>query len=260
MDLSVRDEDAPESVVIIRKTTEGLWSWELVGDLRSDLGPDYQIIYKRNLSDTIQSLLNSSWTIGQYLLNDFCFIDKTTRIATGEITILITEEEKNSFLSLYNTLYLKQYPNTLLICPLNESAKSYYQDHSSCHEGDSGLDLFCLEKQIISAGTTERLKFGIACQANSSYYLLPRSSISKTPLRMANSIGLIDQGYRGEIMAAVDHIWRRSSEPIEDFHIVDPGVRLFQLAFPDLRPIRVVLTNYLSPTSRGTGGFGSTNV
>ena len=39
-----------------------------------------------------------------------------------------------------------------------------------------------------------------------SYMLVPRSSISKTPLRMANSIGIIDAGYRGEIMAAVDNI------------------------------------------------------
>ena len=35
---------------------------------------------------------------------------------------------------------------------------------------------------------------------------MPRSSISKTPLRMSNSVGLIDGGYRGEIMASVDNI------------------------------------------------------
>ena len=36
---------------------------------------------------------------------------------------------------------------------------------------------------------------------NCSYYLYPRSSISKTPLRMSNSTGIIDAGYRGEIIA-----------------------------------------------------------
>jgi len=80
---------------------------------------------------------------------------------------------------------------------------------------------------------------------------MPRSSISKTPLRLSNSIGLIDAGYRGEIMAAVDNI---KSESIT----VSPGQRLFQLVAMDGSPIHFQLSNELSDTSRGKGGFGST--
>jgi dUTP pyrophosphatase len=80
---------------------------------------------------------------------------------------------------------------------------------------------------------------------------MPRSSIAKTPLRLSNSIGLIDGGYRGEIMAAVDNI------KTEDY-TVEPGQRLFQLVAMDGAPIHFELVDALSETTRGEGGFGST--
>ena len=53
--------------------------------------------------------------------------------------------------------------------------------------------------------------------------------ISKTPLRMSNSIGLIDGGYRGEIMAYCDNI--------KDFeYTINKGERLFQLVAVDNSP------------------------
>ncbi|MBL6964583.1 MAG: dUTP diphosphatase, partial [Bacteroidetes bacterium] len=93
----------------------------------------------------------------------------------------------------------------------------------------------------------------IACEntENNPYLLMPRSSIAKTPLRLSNSIGLIDGGYRGEIMAAVDNIKN------EDY-TVEPGQRLFQLVAMDGSPIHFELVDELSHTTRGSGGFGST--
>ena len=84
-----------------------------------------------------------------------------------------------------------------------------------------------------------------------AYYLFPRSSISKTPLRMSNSIGLIDGGYRGEIMASCDNI--------KDFNFkIEKGQRLFQLVAVDSSPISYKVVDELSETTRGQGGFGST--
>ena len=90
----------------------------------------------------------------------------------------------------------------------NDIAKKYYANHGHFHEGDAGLDLYVLEDIHFEAGETKAIKLGISCQPKDgvAYYLFPRSSISKTPLRMANSIGLIDGGYRGEIMAVCDNI------------------------------------------------------
>ena len=112
----------------------------------------------------------------------------------------------------------------------------------------------------IPAGETKLISLGIKCEAfndknkegHVSYYLYPRSSIAKTPLRMSNSVGIIDAGYRGTIMASVDN---RSSES----YTIMPGQRLFQLCGPNLEPVSFELVNSLSETRRGEGGFGSTN-
>ena len=141
----------------------------------------------------------------------------------------------------------------LLIKTLNDCAKQFYEDHGHFHDGDAGLDLYILEEQVFLPGETHLIKLGISCQPinGKAYYLFPRSSISKTPLRLSNSIGLIDGGYRGEIMAVVDNI------KTEDY-TVEPGQRLFQLVAMDGSPIHFEIVDELSETSRGSGGFGST--
>lgn len=88
------------------------------------------------------------------------------------------------------------------------------------------------------------------------YYLYPRSSMAtKTPLRLANSVGIIDAGYRGEIQAAVDVL-------SQDGFQLPSGLRIVQLCPPSLdSPIYVkVITDesLLGKTMRGAGGFGST--
>ena len=132
-------------------------------------------------------------------------------------------------------------------------SRSLYEKHGSYHEGDAGLDLFIIDKTTVKPGLSGMIKLQIACENidNKPYFLLPRSSISKTSLRLSNSVGLIDAGYRGEIMAAVDNI--KAEE-----YTVEPGQRLFQLVPIDGSPISFELVDELSETSRGAGGFGST--
>ena len=141
----------------------------------------------------------------------------------------------------------------LYIKPLNDKAREYYSEHGHFHDGDAGLDLYVLKEQKFLPGETKLIRLGISCEPidGKPYYLFPRSSISKTPLRLSNSIGLIDAGYRGEIMAPCDNI-----KDIE--YTVEEGQRLFQLVASDSSPISFSLVDELSETSRGTGGFGST--
>ena len=96
----------------------------------------------------------------------------------------------------------------LFVKILNEKARKYYENHGHFHKGDAGLDLYVLENIEFAAGETKLIKLGISCEPEDgvAYFLMPRSSISKTPLRMSNSIGLIDGGYRGEIMAYCDNV------------------------------------------------------
>jgi dUTP pyrophosphatase len=123
----------------------------------------------------------------------------------------------------------------------------------SNHADDAGLDLVAPTDIMVPPHEMATIDFGIRCRRSGSggYYLYPRSSISKTPLRLANSVGIIDAGYRGNIMAKVDNI---SDEP----YIIKKGDRLFQICMPDLRPFNVVLGNVAVDTARGAGGYGST--
>ena len=82
----------------------------------------------------------------------------------------------------------------------------------------------------------------------SAYYLFPRSSISKSSFRLANSVGIIDRGYRGNIGAYFDCKQGQ----------IEMGQRLVQLCSPTLDPFHVVFTDSLSFTERGENGFGST--
>ena len=73
------------------------------------------------------------------------------------------------------------------------------------HADDAGLDLVAPAEIVVPARGMATVDFGIRCRRSGAggYYLYPRSSISKTPLRLANSVGIIDAGYRGNIMAKV---------------------------------------------------------
>ena len=145
------------------------------------------------------------------------------------------------------------------ILPNDEIVKKIYENHSHFHQGDAGLDLYCIEDVTIKPGESKKIDLKIKCEAfktkmkktNISYYLYPRSSISKTPLRMANSVGIIDSGYRGNIMMVLDNI--KNYE-----YSIKKGDRLCQICSPNLTPINFKLVDKLSNTSRNCGGFGST--
>ena len=141
----------------------------------------------------------------------------------------------------------------LKIKPFDAIVKQMYEKHGHFHDGDAGLDVYVVNQQTIDPGETTLIHLQIACEPvdGRPYLLMPRSSIAKTPLRMCNSIGLIDGGYRGEIMAVVDNIK-------DEAYTIEPGQRLFQLVGMDGSPIHFSLVDDLSETTRGAGGFGST--
>lgn len=156
---------------------------------------------------------------------------------------------------------------TLYIQPTNSTSAAFYKEAAAAYlakplkERDAGFDTFVGESCVGKQGDTQRLDLG--CRAAvydpqlrmfRAYWLLPRSSISKSPLRMANSVGLIDAGYRGVLMGAVDF---RSD------HTANVGERYFQITGPTLLPwddIKLVDEIPGGPTDRGEGGFGSTGL
>ena len=84
------------------------------------------------------------------------------------------------------------------------------------------------------------------------FTLEPRSSIYKSGFIMANSRGIIDKTYRGQLMAPVISVGSSVKS-------IEKGTRLFQILAPDLGHIKeVVYVDSLPETVRGEGGFGST--
>ena len=147
----------------------------------------------------------------------------------------------------------------LYLKPMNEYVKSLYTNHGHYNQGDSGLDLFIPETVIVNPGETIIIDLMIRCEAktddnskNISYYTYPRSSISKTPLRLANSVGIIDAGYRGNLFGIFDNIKTYQYE-------IKAGTRLLQICSPNLDEIKLYLVDELSNTERGENGIGSTN-
>ena len=133
---------------------------------------------------------------------------------------------------------------------------------------DSGVDLpsqgiTLLTKMPHNLGI--EMKLGVVCAALDAdgnpvpYLLLARSSMSLTPLRMSNQIGLADAGYRGELIARVDCL----DPTIQDYSI-DEGRRLFQIVQHNWLPFKNVYVVDSAedlpapPDNRGGGGFGST--
>lgn len=141
----------------------------------------------------------------------------------------------------------------------DEGLKLRYQNVVSNVRGDAGIDLYVPTTITVPANAIGfKIDHLISCEATISgrqvsYYLYPRSSMGgKTPLRMSNSVGIIDSGYRGNLIGMVDNISN------DDF-VVEEGSRLFQVCSPTLNnPIKIEIVQELSETERGVGGIGST--
>ena len=142
------------------------------------------------------------------------------------------------------------------------SVEEHNRQVNSSHP-NSGFDLFSPE-DIETNLNTVKLDTQVTCSMlddnknNCGFYLYPRSSISKTNLRFANSVGIIDSGYRGSLLAIFDIIRNDYVSTTIEKHS-----RLLQICSGDLQPFIVILVDdrsVLGETARGSGGFGSTGV
>ena len=158
--------------------------------------------------------------------------------------------------------------SSLRICVQDSSLVATYKDaicafnaqKTSTHR-DSGFDLFVPATFTTNYGDTYTLNHRVVCVTYDAYgdpepfYMYPRSSISKTPLRVANCVGIIDSGYRGNLIGKMDHI---KPTGFVDYTVV-AGTRLLQICSHNLLPFEnVELVDSLDETARGAGGFGST--
>ncbi len=124
--------------------------------------------------------------------------------------------------------------------------------------GDAGLDLTAISRSIDEHDNFV-YKTGIAVEIPEGYVglLFPRSSNSKQDLLLANSVGVIDSGYRGEIIFKYKFIIRNGLK-ISEHSKYDIGERIGQLVIVKLPKVNIIEVSELSTSERGEGGFGST--
>ena len=158
--------------------------------------------------------------------------------------------------------------------------RELYRQHIEAHNRaildadfpNSGFDLFFPDDTVFDkTHATKMVDFQIKAEMSTythtetddkefpaAFYVFPRSSISKTELILANHTGIIDSGYRGNLIGA----FRWLNPNLAKSYLVPQSTRLLQICHPSLCPIIVELVDEsaLSTTARGAGGFGSTGV
>lgn len=137
--------------------------------------------------------------------------------------------------------------------------RPYAQVPKQATTGSAGSDLYAaLEEPLsIPAGAIRSIPTGIVAEPDTdsvALLIFPRSGLaSKHGITLANAIGLVDSDYRGEICVPLINLGKEA-------FTIEPGMRIAQLvASPILLP-EIEVTDTLTETQRGAGGFGSTGL
>lgn len=150
--------------------------------------------------------------------------------------------------------------NSLLKIKLNNpDLISLYRNHSHAYHDDSGIDLFIAETTIIPPGALgHKISLGISLEMimnskNTSYFIMSRSSMCKSKLRLTNAIYLIDSGFRGNLFIFVDNF---TAEPVK----VNFGDSYVQICNHNLSRINCIVVDNLSAGTRNEKGLGSSGI
>ena len=116
--------------------------------------------------------------------------------------------------------------------------------------GDAGMDLTAVEAKREWKIVTYKTGLAVEIPEGHVGLLFPRSSVYKTSMTLSNCVGVIDSGYRGEIMLKF-----RSTESNKAYKVGDRVGQLIIMPYPQIEFEEV---NDLSSSDRGSGGYGST--
>lgn len=128
---------------------------------------------------------------------------------------------------------------------------------SYAYDGDAGLDLHSNEDVTLAPFERRLVGTGLAVAIPEGYagFVQPRSGLAlREGLSMANTPGLIDAHYRGELKVCAINL-----DPSKSIHI-ERGERIAQLVIQQVPVVSLLEVDELDETDRGTGGFGSSGV
>jgi dUTP pyrophosphatase len=122
------------------------------------------------------------------------------------------------------------------------------------YSGDAGLDLSSCERVELAPGERALVPTGLAVAIPEGYagFVQPRSGLAtKHGISIVNTPGLVDSGYRGELLVNLVNTDRR------DAFVVEPGMRIAQLVILPVPEVELVEVDELPESERGVRGFGS---
>jgi dUTP diphosphatase len=122
------------------------------------------------------------------------------------------------------------------------------------YEGDAGLDLSACERVELAPGERSLVPTGVAVAIPDGHagFVQPRSGLAaKHGISIVNTPGLVDSGYRGELLVNLVNTDRDTT------FVVEPGMRIAQLVIVELPAVELVEVDELPESERGVRGFGS---
>ena len=119
------------------------------------------------------------------------------------------------------------------------------------HSYDAGMDMFAVEDVMVQKGEIVKIRTGLALEIPDGYVGLfwDKSSVGSKGIKTFG--GVIDSGYRGEVMVVVKNL-------SDSDHIFHKGDKVAQLLIQKVEHPIIEVVEVLSDTTRGEGGFGST--
>lgn len=171
---------------------------------------------------------------------------------TGNKKVLV-DMVLNRMFEIFNQAAEKYHTYSIEL-PMTVDTKAGAKVPTYAHETDAAADIYAMDETVLAPHTYgNKLRTGVKIQLPEGWQalILPRSSIgAKTPLRLSNSVGLIDSGYRGELGVLYDNT---SDEP----YTVNAGDRIAQLLVMPSYRFQAKVVDILADSDRGEGGFGS---
>jgi dUTP pyrophosphatase len=122
------------------------------------------------------------------------------------------------------------------------------------YAGDAGLDLSACDRVELAPGERALVPTGLAVAIPDGYagYVQPRSGLAaKHGVSIVNTPGLVDSGYRGELLVNLVNTDRNET------FVVEEGMRIAQLVILELPEVEILEVDALPESERGVRGFGS---
>ena len=158
----------------------------------------------------------------------------------------------NKLSDIFNTAASKYHTYSIEL-PMTIDTAGGAQVPTYAHDTDAAADLYASETTVLNPHSLgNKIRTGVKIELPEGWlaFILPRSSIgAKTPLRLSNSVGLIDSGYRGELGVLYDNIG-------DEEYTINAGDRIAQLLVMPSYRFQAKVVDILADSDRGETGFG----